>query len=257
MLRSDASVQSDENLPVKAGYQLATFLSEAESNSALMIKGIFSYSLFGHTVWITTTHVSVFIVVLLILIFALFAHHRMKHAEEVPGVFQNIIELIVEKLDGIVEANLGTHAPAFRNYINTVFIFILFCNLGGILGLRSPSADYGVTLPLGIITFFLIQINGIRANKWGYLKDLATPAPLTPINVIGEVAVPISLSLRLFGNVLSGTMIMGLWYSMMPALAKVFVSPFLHAYLDLFSGCIQTYVFCMLTMTYLSNKIGD
>ena len=236
---------------------MSTFFAEAESNSELMIKGIFSYQIFGQTVWITSTHISVLILVLIILGIAFAANRCMKRAQEVPGTFQNLLELAVEKLDGIVENSLGSNSPRFRNYISTIFVFILFCNLGSMFGMRAPSADYGVTLPLGILSFLIIQINGIRSQKWGYLKDLATPIPLTPINVIGEVAVPISLSLRLFGNVLSGTMIMGLWYSMMPALAKIFVSPFLHAYLDLFSGCIQTYVFCMLTMTYLSNKISE
>lgn len=224
---------------------------------SMMIKGLFSYEIFGQTVWITTTHISLLVIVLLILIFAIIARIKMRHPDEIPGTFQNIIELIVEKLDGIVEGTMGARASmGFKNYISTIFVFILLSNLAGLLGLRSPSADYGVTLPLGLITFFLIQINGIRVKKFGHFKALAEPIPLLlPSNVIGEVAVPISLSLRLFGNVLSGTMILSLWYAMMPWFAKIVVSPFLHAYMDVFSGCIQTYVFSMLTMTYLMDKM--
>ena len=78
---------------------------------------------------------------------------------------------------------------------------------------------------------------------------------LFPINFIGEVATPLSLSLRLFGNVMSGTVMLGLWYGMMPLLFKLGIPSALHAYFDLFSGAIQTYVFCMLTMVYVNDKI--
>ena len=77
-----------------------------------------------------------------------------------------------------------------------------------------------------------------------------------PINLIGDIAVPISLSLRLFANVLSGTVMMALLYGLLQKIAYVWPAA-LHAYFDLFSGGIQTYVFCMLTMTYISNAIGD
>lgn len=222
-----------------------------------MIKGVFSYTLFGHEFWITTTHVSMFIVVVLLLVFAALARRKMKkNPSEVPGTFQNILELIVEKLDGMVTGSMGPNAFRFRNYIGTVFAFILVCNLLGVLGLRSPTADFGTTLPLGLITFALIQINAFRFKKLRYFKSLAEPYPfLLPSNIIGEVSVPISLSLRLFGNVLSGTMILSLWYAMIPWFMKIPISPFLHAYMDLFSGCIQTYVFSMLTMTYINDKI--
>ena len=225
----------------------------------MMIKGVFSYTLFGHEFWITTTHISLFIVVVLLLTFAAFAHRKMrKHPDEVPGTFQNILELLVEKLDGMASNSMGANAYRFRNYIGTVFAFILVSNLAGLLGMRSPTADFGTTLPLGLITFFLIQINAFRFQKLRYLKSLAEPYPfLLPSNIIGEVSVPISLSLRLFGNVISGTMFLSLWYSMIPWFGKLIpVSPFLHAYMDIFSGCIQTYVFSMLTMTYINDKIS-
>lgn len=228
---------------------------ESEYGS-MMIKGLFSYQLFGQTVWITTTQVTLAVVVLLILVFAILANRKMRHASEVPGTFQNIVELIVEKLDAMTTGSMGRFAGGFKNFVGFIFIFIILCNLTGLLGLRPPTADYGVTLPLGLLSFLMIQINGFRRKKLGHLKALAEPLPLLlPSNLIGEVAVPISLSLRLFGNVLSGTMIMALWYNMIPWIAKVVASPFLHAYLDLFAGCIQAYVFSMLTMTYMTDKM--
>ena len=77
-----------------------------------------------------------------------------------------------------------------------------------------------------------------------------------PINLIGEFAVPLSLSLRLFGNIMSGTVLMGLIYDLLNPFT-LGVGSVLHAYFDLFSGCIQAYVFCMLTMVYVNDKIAE
>lgn len=232
------------------------------SDVDFMVHGIFKYSFFGNEVWITTTHVCILFVMLILVAFALAANRCMKKAGEVPGGFQNVVELIVEKLDGMVDSSMDKFAPKYYNYIGTVFIFILFSNIAGLLGLRPPTADYGVTLPLALITFTLIHI-----NKWKYQKpmtiweDMCSPLPKwlpiwVPINLISTVAVPVSLSLRLFANVLSGTVMMALVYGLLGWFATIWPAA-LHVYFDLFSGAIQTYVFCMLTMTYIANEIGD
>lgn len=223
-----------------------------------MVHGVFPYEFFGHTVWITTTHICLLIVMLVILGFAVAANRAMKHASEVPGGFQNVVETIVEKLDGMVKAVMGKSAVKFANYIGAIFIFILICNFSGLFGMRPPTADYGVTLPLGLVTFTLIHYNKLKHKKLkGALADLCDPWPIwAPINLIGYVAVPISLSLRLFANVLSGVVMMALVYGLLQVIAIGWPAV-LHVYFDLFSGAIQTYVFCMLTMTYLADAIGE
>ena len=224
-----------------------------------MIHGLFQYSFFGHEVWITTSHVCILIVMLIIIGFAIAANRAMKKATEVPSGFQNVVELIVEKLDGMVDSPMGKNAPRFYNYIGTIFIFILLSNISGLLGLRPPTADYGVTLPLGILTFVLIHFNQFKYQKpkdiW---VDMCSPLPpwlpiWFPINLISEIAVPVSLSLRLFANVLSGTVMMALVYGLLKWFAVIWPAA-LHVYFDLFSGAIQTYVFCMLTMTYIGQN---
>lgn len=226
------------------------------------IKGIFKYSFFGHEVWITTTHVCLLIVILVILGFAIAVNRKLKHATEVPTGLQNVAELIVEMLDGMADGTMGKNAVKFRNYIGTIFIFILLSNLSGLLGLRPPTADYGVTLPMALMTFTLIHFNTFKHNSLkGIWVDKCSPLPpwlpiWLPINLIGDIAVPISLSLRLFANVLSGVVMMSLVYGLLGKLALIWPA-FLHVYLDIFSGAIQTYVFCMLTMTYINNAIGD
>ncbi|MCR5673477.1 MAG: F0F1 ATP synthase subunit A [Lachnospiraceae bacterium] len=225
-----------------------------------MIKGIFSYQIFGQTVWITTTHVSLLIVILLLAVFSICARCVIVKADPYakPGTFQNIVELIVEMLDNMITGSMGKSATKFLGYISTLFVFILISNFSGLLGLRPPTADYGVTFPLGVITFCLIFYNKIKhQGVGGFIKGLCDPWPIwAPINVIGDIAVPVSISLRLFANILSGTVMMALVYGLLSRIAWGWPG-FLHLYFDLFSGAIQTYVFCMLTMTYVADAIGE
>lgn len=231
-------------------------LLTAENEIDFMIHGVFSYNFFGNKVWITTTHMCMLIILLVLFVFGFFARRAMLKATEVPTGFQNVVELIVEMLDKMVDSTMGKNGKNFRNYIGTIFIFILISNISGLFGLRPPTADYGVTLPLGLMTFTLIHVNKFRYQKVsGVIKGLCDPWPFwAPINMIGDIAVPISLSLRLFANVLSGTVMMALVYGLLSKVA-VFWPAVLHVYFDMFSGAIQTYVFCMLTMTYISDAM--
>ncbi len=231
-------------------------LLSAEAEIDFMIHGVFSYNFFGNKVWITTTHMCMLIILLVLFIFGFFARRAMLKATEVPTGFQNVVELIVEMLDKMVDNTMGKNGKNFRNYIGTIFIFILISNISGLFGLRPPTADYGVTLPLGLMTFTLIHVNKFRYQKVsGVIKGLCDPWPFwAPINMIGDIAVPISLSLRLFANVLSGTVMMALVYGLLSKVA-LFWPAVLHVYFDMFSGAIQTYVFCMLTMTYISDAM--
>jgi F-type H+-transporting ATPase subunit a len=231
----------------------------AESDVDFMIHGLIEYHLFGQELWITTTHVSVLLVSIAIMIFAIIVNHKIKKAniEDTPGTLLNIAELAVEMLDKMVGTIMGSRGKRFVNYIGTIFIFILFSNISGLVGLRPPTADYGVTLPLGLITFLMIQYTNIKENKLGAITGLFKPLPfLFPINLIGEIAVPLSLSLRLFGNILSGTVMMALFYGLLPVFVKIGIPSALHVYFDLFSGAIQTYVFCMLTMVFVTDKMA-
>lgn len=209
------------------------------------------------TVYLTTTHVCLFLVLIALIAFAIVANRKIVKADPAkpPKGLLNIIELLVEMLDKLVDDNMGhVLAPRFRNYIGTVLMFILTCNLSGLFGLRPPTADFGTTLPLGLITFFMIQYQGIKWQKWGRLKGLFDPFFLFfPINVISEFATPVSLSLRLFANILSGTMMMALIYGLLPSVISWVWPAALHAYLDVFAGALQAYVFAMLTMVFVAN----
>ncbi len=236
----------------------AILLSSSADSIDFMIHGIFSFQLFGQEIWITTSHVCIFIVMAFLIIFSIIAKSKLTRAKEVPEGFQNVIELIVELLEGMVSGTMGKFAPKFVNYISTIFIFILMSNISGLFGLRPPTADYGTTFALGLITFFLIHFNQFKHQSGKKIwTDMCSPLPpwlplWLPINLISEIAVPISLSLRLFANVLSGTVMMALIYGLLGKIALIWPAA-LHVYFDLFSGAIQTYVFCMLTMTYIAQ----
>jgi len=226
------------------------------------ITGYIHFDIAGHTLWITTTHVSLLIVMIALTVFAIFANRAIKKAkpEDVPGPFLNVVEMIVEAVDNLTRSSMGKRGIRFSNYIGTLFAVILLSNISGLFGLRAPTADYGVTLPLALITFVLIHYNGFKYEKVGHITKLFQPVLLTPINIIGEIATPLSMSLRLFGNILSGTVMMGLIYGLVPLIIQAFLWPLfgvLHVYFDVFSGAIQSYVFCMLTMVFIAQNFPE
>ncbi len=234
--------------------------NDSNLEAGFSIEYLEDIQLFGHTFYITTTHVSLLIVSAVLIILAVIVNRKVKKAnpEDTPGMIQNIFELAVEAIDNMVRGIMGDNARRFRNYIATVMLFVGVANISGLFGLRPPTADYGVTLPLGLITFVMINYCGLKKNKMQHLTALFKPTPiLFPINFIGEIAIPLSLSLRLFGNVLSGTVMMGLIYGLLSPPITTGIPAVLHIYFDIFSGLIQAYVFCMLTMVYINDKIAD
>ena len=226
-------------------------------NVDFYVHGYKQIDLGGTTVYITTTHVCLLIVMAVLIIFAIVANRAIRKADptKAPTGFVNILELLVETVENLVITKMGkTLFPRFRNYIGVIFGFIIVCNLSGLFGLRPPTADYGVTLPLGVTSFIMIQYQGFKWNCKGKLKGLIEPFFLfLPVNIISEFATPVSLSLRLFANILSGTMMMALIYGLLPKLALIGWPAALHAYLDVFAGALQAFVFAMLTMVFIKN----
>lgn len=210
---------------------------------------------FGSRVYITTTHVCTLIVLVTIAIIAVLARRSVLKNKDNPTTFSAAVELAIDALLGFVNGTMGKAGKKYINYIGALFVFVFFSNISGLFGLRPPTADYGTTLCIALISFVMIQYASIRYQKWDAFKGLFDPIFLFfPINVISEFATPVSLSLRLFGNILAGTVMMALYYGMLPIFVKIGIPSALHVYFDLFSGAIQAYVFCMLTMTFVANK---
>jgi len=233
-------------------------LLAADTEVDFSIHHLLGYEFMGTTVYLTTSHVCMLLIFATIMIFALVVRRRFMKADEIPTGLQNVMEFVVETLNGFVNSSMGKHGKKYMNYVGTLFLFVLFSNISGLFGLRPPTADFGTTFSLALITFVMIQYNNIRYNKIGAFTGLFQPLPfLFPINLIGEIATPVSMSLRLFGNVMAGTVMMALFYGLLPIFVKIGIPAALHAYFDLFSGAIQAYVFAMLTMVFVTDKIGD
>lgn len=217
-----------------------------------------AFKMFGKDIFVPDTIVNVWLVVIFLLIFAAIVGKKVKESkiDETPSNFLNVIELSVEAVENLVKQTMGEKHVRFAPYIFSLMAFLLVANLIGLIGLTPPTSDYSVTLTLALITFTLTQYYGLKNNGFlGYLKGFTEPmAFLTPLNVIGELANPISLSFRLFGNILSGVIIMGLFYQAVGIFAPIIAPPF-HAYFDLFSGVLQTFIFAMLTMIFIGGNL--
>lgn len=192
-----------------------------------------------------------------------------RHLEKVPKGIQNVLEMLVGGIYDMVENTMGKNRVSFAPYMGSLMLYLAFANLAGLTGfLRPPTADLNTTFGLALITFFMCHFNGIKSKGMGtYLKGFTEPFfLLTPINVIGEIANPISLSFRLFGNVVGGMIIMSLVYGALAGLSTTlfglnfpileFGFPVvLHMYFDVFSGLLQTFIFAMLSMVYISGSM--
>lgn len=213
----------------------------------------------GQVFGITTTHVNTFLVMIALTILGIIVRVNIKNFKDVPeSKFQNIVELLVEMFGNFTVSTMGEKNKKFAMFYGPMFLFILLSNLTGLIGLRPPTADIATTFALSLTTFFMIQWYGVRAKGLRYFKGFLEPMPfLLPLNIIGELANPVSLGFRLFGNILGGTIIMGLYYAMMPLLLKIGLPSVLHSYFDVFAGALQTLIFVMLSMTFVSSAMED
>lgn len=170
-----------------------------------------------------------------------------------PSKKQTVLESIYDVLKNAVISNMGKEFLDIIPFIGTIAVFLLFMNLTGLVGLPVPTKNFSVTVALALISFFMVQNYTIK--KYGfssYFKGYTYPlALITPINILERIMLPVSLSLRLFGNILAATFLVELCYEALhkvSALAQIAIPIPLHAYFDIFDGGIQTIIFLMLTM---------
>ncbi len=202
---------------------------------------------------ITETVVVTWVIMAIIMIFVSLATRKN---EKVPRGVQNVVEAIVETINNLVDNTMGAHSKPYRAYMGTLLIFIGIANISGLFGFRPPTADANTTMALSIMTFVMIQYAGLKNQKLGYLKGFFEPFWLMfPMNVIGELANPISLGFRLFGNIVGGLVIMNLLYGALGYFAIIPVPALFHIYFDLFAGLLQSFIFMMLTMVLVSMAI--
>ena len=198
-----------------------------------------------------------------------------KRVAKRPGGLQVLAEKLVTMLYNMVEETMGKHNLKFAPYIGTLFASSFLCSLLGMTGvLRSATADLSVTLAWAIVTSVMVWYHSIRANGFlGWLKGFTEPiAVMTPMNIVSEIAQPLSMAFRHFGNVAGGSVLTALIYGALAALNSVVfgwlpkaifdifppifqagIPAILSLYFDLFSGFVQAFVFCLLTMVYVGS----
>lgn len=184
---------------------------------------------------------------------------------------QMVAEWIVTKVNGLVKTNMG---DAFRDYpplIAGIMALSALCSLSSMVGLYAPTSDLSTLVGWSLMVFALITYYKIKANGFlGYLKGYTEPiVVMLPMNIVSEIATPISMAFRHFGNVASGTVVTALVYAALSALSaavfkflpgalasipffQVGLPAVLSLYFDIFSSCIQAFIFSMLTMAYVS-----
>jgi len=173
----------------------------------------------------------------------------------VPGTWQNILEMVVTALVDQIESTMGPKGKKLAPLIITLFLFLLVANwLGLIPGFTSPTADLNTTLGLALMVIVLVHVLGVvNKGPLNYLKHFFQPyAPFVIINIIEELAKPITLSFRLFGNILAGEVLLIILGILIP-----YVIPTAWLAFSLFVGVIQAFIFTMLTMAYLANSMQN
>ena len=209
-----------------------------------------SFNLFGYDFQITLSLITQWVIILLLSLLIAFINRNLK---KIPDKKQSVVEIFVEFVGKTVEQTMGKSYKNFIPYIGTLGIYLLSMNIVGIFGIKPPTTDYSVSLGMGLTTFVVIQ--GYTIKKAGliqYFNGYAKPMPLLlPVNIMERIMLPVSLSLRLFGNMFAATIIMELVYGALGSItwvAQLGVPIPLHMYFDLFDGTIQMVIFVMLTM---------
>lgn len=226
------------------------------------LEPLFKISIAGRELGITNSVVAQWVVMLVIFISVMLLTRKLNN---IPRGSQIWIEIIVEKINGLVKDNMGEKYLRFAPYIGTIMIYLLLLNLFGLTGFSPPTADYSVALGLALISFIVIQATAIKENGlMHYFGGLGKPYVfMLPLNMLERLVLPVSLSLRLFGNMTAGLIIVELLYRALeyisetmhlkiPILQLAIPVP-LHMYFDIFDGAIQMFIFVMLTMIFIKT----
>ena len=201
-----------------------------------------------------------------------------RNLKTVPTGRQKFVEMVVEQINNLCANQLGKYGKVFAPYIGTVLIYLAFSNLCGLFNIfptgetlaavfnnpalanfhfsmHPPTKNFNVTLCLAVMSIVLVigtefRYMGIK----GWLRSFYTPTPISGfVKILDFFVRPLSLCLRLFGNIMGGTIVMALVYSAIPLILPAIIA----VYFDLFDGLLQAYVFVFLTMIYLSEALEE
>lgn len=258
-------------LPLLIGILLKILYSP--SNDGISITGALIY--FTLTVSrdivipITESQINSWLVIISIFWLCIFLTHGLKKKCVLSR--QHIAEWIVEKTNSLVSENMGDFFSGFSPFIGAVTALSAFSSLISLLGLYPPTSDLNVVAGWSLLVFLLITHYKLKGGLFNYLTSFSKPAVfLTPLNVISEIATPVSMAFRHYGNILSGSVISSLIASALYGLSvqifgrlpgflgkipffQIGLTAVFSIYFDVFSGLLQAFIFSMLTMLYISG----
>lgn len=193
---------------------------------------------------ITNTIVSTWVIMGIVMIFAWFIRKYK------PG----ISEIIIESINGIIASVMPeeTKTIKYLPILGTLAIFLIISNMFSIFPLLvSPTANINTTIALALVVFFSVHAYGIREKGlWGYIKDFANPIFILPLEIVSQISRTLSLSIRLFGNILSTDLIVAIIFSLIP-----FFLPIPLAALSILTGVLQAYIFTVLASLYIASAV--
>ena len=212
----------------------------------------FTIPIFGGIEVAESTVIS-WVIMAIIMILTLVLTRNMK--VENPGKLQVGVEYVVESLQNIVRGIVGHEGERYVPYLATVLVFLGISNVFAVTGMKPPTKDLNVSAAVALMSIVLVQIASIRQNRAkGWLKGFTKPiAVVTPINIMELAIRPLSLCMRLFGNVLGAFVVMKLLEHLVPIILPAVFS----LYFDFFDGLIQAYVFVFLTGLFIKEAVED
>ena len=261
-------------LPIAAGLVLKVLTEPASEGISITGANVyFTIKMPIQDLPISEAQVNSVIVVLSVFFLCLFLTHGIK--ERPDSIRQHIAEYIVEQVSSLVSGNMGERFGMFAPFVAAIMGISVFSSLLTLVVLFPPTSDINITAGWAILVFILITHYKLKCGPIYYLKGFAEPIPLfAPLNVIGEIATPVSMAFRHYGNVLSGSVISVLVAAALQGLSAKLLSwlpgalagfplfqiglpAVLSIYFDVFSGCLQAFIFAMLTMLYISNGFPE
>lgn len=212
----------------------------------------FTIPIFGGIEVAESTVIS-WVIMAIIMILTLVLTRNMK--VENPGKLQVGVEYVVESLQNIVRGIVGHEGERYVPYLATVLVFLGISNVFAVTGMKPPTKDLNVSAAVALMSIVLVQIASIRQNRVkGWLKGFTKPiAVVTPINIMELAIRPLSLCMRLFGNVMGAFVVMKLLEHLVPIILPAVFS----LYFDFFDGLIQAYVFVFLTGLFIKEAVED
>ena len=257
-------------IPIVAGWVMKVlFIPESDGIQITGAYIFFTIPLPLQDLPITESQINSWIVLISLFFVCLYMTHGIK--SKVYTRRAVIAEWLVEKTEDLVKGNMGDYFKGMAPFIASILALSALSSLMSLLGLFSPTSDLNVVAGWAILVFFLITYYKMKCGPLHYLKSFGEPVPfLAPLNIISEVATPVSMAFRHYGNILSGAVISVLVAAALTELSKLvfgwlpgFLGEFpilrigipaiLSIYFDLFSGCLQAFIFAMLTMLYIGG----